>query len=281
MAVVDRYKNNADGITFRERTKQARQKRLFNTLKRLYVVIGAWALVIAYLVSPYSKARINNITGNRTIITQDDIYQIGNFTSGMFWWSVNEQDIEQRLNNYKFIASADLMVNPLGLELELFEISVVAKYGSECNSYGDSCTFILSNGNEVSGKDNFNSLDIKHIASFGSVPRLVNSNEFSEEQLNVLYALLGRVSREVRNGIVSISKNEITTTTVVDVLLNGGYYNLDNNLNLIIDLGSLDAKLTTTNIEVITDNIRVINPPLKEGNYCYIYRASDYALPCE
>lgn len=281
MAIVNRNKNNADGITFRERTKLARQKRLFNTLKRLYVVIAAWALVITYLVSPYSKARINTISGNRTIITQDDVYQIGNFSSQMFWWSINEQEIEQRLNNYKFVSSANIIVHPLGLDVELYEISVVAKYGSECNSYGDACTFILSNGNEVQGKDNFNSLDIKHIASFGSVPRLIDANEFSVDQLNVLFALLGRVSKEVRNGIVSISKNEATTTTVVNVMLNGGYYNLDNNLNLIIDLGSLDAKLTANNIDVITENIRIINPSLKDGSYCYIYRASDYALPCE
>jgi hypothetical protein len=281
MATVDRYKNNGDGITFRDRTKQARQKRLFNTLKRLYIVIAAWALVIGYLVSPYSKARINNITGNQTILSQADIYEIGNFNSGSFWWAVDENTVEQRLNAYKFISSADITIHPLGLEVELFEISVVAKYGSDCLRYGDACTFILSNGNEVEGKDNFNSLDVKHIASFGSVPNIIESNLFSQEQLSVLYALLGRVSREVRNGIISIKKSEITTTTVVDIILSGAYYNLDNDLQLVIDLGSLDAKLKTENILIISESIRLQNPPLKNGNYCYIYRASDYALPCE
>jgi cell division septal protein FtsQ len=281
MATVDRYKNNGDGITFRDRTKQARQKRLFNTLKRLYIVIAAWALVIGYLVSPYSKARINNITGNQTILSQADIYEIGNFNSGSFWWAVDENTVEQRLNAYKFISSADITIHPLGLEVELFEISVVAKYGSDCLRYGDACTFILSNGNEVEGKDNFNSLDVKHIASFGSVPNVIESNLFSQEQLSVLYALLGRVSREVRNGIISIKKSEITTTTVVDIILSGAYYNLDNDLQLVIDLGSLDAKLKTENILIISESIRLQNPPLKNGNYCYIYRASDYALPCE
>jgi cell division septal protein FtsQ len=281
MATVDRYKNNGDGITFRDRTKQARQKRLFNTLKRLYIVIAAWALVIGYLVSPYSKARINNITGNQTILSQADIYEIGNFNSGSFWWAVDENTVEQRLNAYKFISSADITIHPLGLEVELFEISVVAKYGSDCLRYGDACTFILSNGNEVEGKDNFNSLDVKHIASFGSVPNVIESNLFSQEQLSVLYALLGRVSREVRNGIISIMKSEITTTTVVDIILSGAYYNLDNDLQLVIDLGSLDAKLKTENILIISESIRLQNPPLKNGNYCYIYRASDYALPCE
>jgi cell division septal protein FtsQ len=281
MATVDRYKNNGDGITFRDRTKQARQKRLFNTLKRLYIVIAAWALVIGYLVSPYSKARINNITGNQTILSQADIYEIGNFNSGSFWWAVDENTVEQRLNAYKFISSADITIHPLGLEVELFEISVVAKYGSDCLRYGDACTFILSNGNEIEGKDNFNSLDVKHIASFGSVPNVIESNLFSQEQLSVLYALLGRVSREVRNGIISIKKSEITTTTVVDIILSGAYYNLDNDLQLVIDLGSLDAKLKTENILIISESIRLQNPPLKNGNYCYIYRASDYALPCE
>jgi hypothetical protein len=281
MATVDRYKNNGDGITFRDRTKQARQKRLFNTLKRLYIVIAAWALVIGYLVSPYSKARINNITGNQTILSQADIYEIGNFNSGSFWWAVDENTVEQRLNAYKFISSADITIHPLGLEVELFEISVVAKYGSDCLRYGDACTFILSNGNEIEGKDNFNSLDVKHIASFGSVPNIIESNLFSQEQLSVLYALLGRVSREVRNGIISIKKSEITTTTVVDIILSGAYYNLDNDLQLVIDLGSLDAKLKTENILIISESIRLQNPPLKNGNYCYIYRASDYALPCE
>jgi cell division septal protein FtsQ len=281
MATVDRYKNNGDGITFRDRTKQARQKRLFNTLKRLYIVIAAWAVVIGYLVSPYSKARINNITGNQTILSQADVYQIGNFDSSLFWWAVDENAVEQRLNAYKFISSADVVIHPLGLEVELFEISVVAKYGTECVRYGDACIYILSNGNEVDGKDNFNSLDVKHIASFGSVPTILEANLFSQEQLSVLYALLGRVSREVRNGIVSIKKNEITTTTVVDITLSGAYYNLDNNLLLVIDLGSLDAKLKTENIQIITDSIRLQNPPLKNGSYCYIYRATDYALPCE
>lgn len=281
MATVERYKNNGDGITFRDRTKQARQKRLFNTLKRLYVVIAAWAIVIGYLISPYSKARINNITGNQTILSQADVYEIGNFNSGLFWWAVDEISVEQRLNSYKFISSADVVIHPLGLEVELFEISVVAKYGSDCVRYGDSCIFILSNGNEVDGKDNFNSLDVKHIASFGSVPTILESNLFSQEQLNVLYALLGRVSREVRNGIISIKKSEITTTTVVDIILNGAYYNIDSNLQLLIDLGSLDAKLKTENIIIITESIRMQNPPLKNGNYCYIYRATDYALPCE
>jgi hypothetical protein len=281
MAAVERYKNNGDGITFRDRTKQSRQKRLFNTLKRLYIVIAAWAVVIGYLVSPYSKARINNITGNQTILSQADVYEIGNFNSSLFWWAVDESAVEQRLNSYKFISSADITIHPLGLEVELFEISVVAKYGSSCARYGDACIYILSNGNEVDGKDNFNSLDVKHIASFGSVPTVVESTLFSQEQLSVLYALLGRVCREVRNGIISIKKSEITTTTVVDIILSGAYYNLDSDLQLVIDLGSLDAKLKTENILIITESIRLQNPPLKNGNYCYIYRATDYALPCE
>jgi hypothetical protein len=281
MALTQRNINSGDGITFRDRTKAARQKRLFNTLKRLYVVIAVWALVIGYLVSPYSKARINNINGLRTILSEPDIYQISNINPNAFWWSIDKAAVEQRLNNYKYIASADLTIHPLGLELELYEISVVVKYGPQCNSYGDDCTFILSNGNEVAGKDNFNSLDIKHIASFGSIPRLENANQFSNEQLSVLFALLGRVDQKVRNGIISVSKNEITTTTVVDVLLNGPYYNLDSNLKLVIDLGSLDAKLNENNIQIITSNIRAINPPQKDGSYCYIYRATDYALPCE
>lgn len=281
MAISNRFNADINGLTFRERTKQARQKRLFNTLKRLYVVIAFWALVVAYLVSPYSRARINNIDGVTTIINRDDIYQIGNFNSGMFWWSIDESDIEQRLSNYKYIASIDVVVNPLGLDINLNEVSVVAKYGDQCLSYGDACTFILSNGNEVLGKDNFTSVDIKHIASFGNVPRILSRDSFSAEQQSVLYLLLGRVDRQVRNGMKTIVKSPITTTTVVEVVFNGGYYNLSNDLKLVIDLASLDAKLSSDNINLIVATIKANNPELKNNQYCYIYRAADYALPCD
>ena len=280
MASTNRYSSNINGLTFRERTKKGHQKRLFNTIKRLYIVIGFWALVIAYIVSPYSKAKINSISGFTTILNQNDIYQIGNFSNQMFWWSVDENNIEQRLKEYKYIADANLEVTPLGLELFLNEISVVAKYGDQCVSYGDSCTFLLSNGNEVLGKDNFTSLDVKHIASFGNVPRIIDRNNFSDEQLAVLYLLMGRVSKDIRNGMRQLSKSPITTTTVVDIILNGQYFNLNNDLKLVIDLASLDSKLTRPNLELIVENINANQPPLLNGQYCYIYRASDYALPC-
>jgi hypothetical protein len=281
MAISDRYNSNINGLTFRERTKQARQKRLFNTLKRLYLVVGVWALVIAYLVSPYSKARINAINGVTTILNENDIYQIANFNPNNFWWAIDQREIEQRLNNYKYIENANLRVTPLGLEIDINEISVVAKYGSQCLNYGDNCIFILSNSNEVIGLDNFASIDVKHIASFGNIALIKQPNDFSNEQRAVLYLLLGRVSKDIRNGLLTIAKSPITTTTVIDLILSGSYFNLNHDLKLVIDLGSLDAKLTRPNIDFIIGSIRANNPSLVEGRYCYIYRAADYALPCE
>lgn len=272
---------NSNTSTFKARCKSARKKRLDSIKKRFFVVLVFWILIIAYLVSPLSKARIIQLSGNISILNSEDIYSIAGFSNSNFLWSINSENIENELNNYQYIKNSTVDVSPLGVKIELNEISVVGKKGNYCENYGDDCTYYLSDGKEVNGLNNFKAIDVKHIAQFGSIPFLLDEDNYTNEQFLLLLDLLGKTEKNVRNEIASISKNDISTTTVVDFVFKANDLNLSNDLLLIVDLGSIDKKLTEKNIDIIRNSILTSSPSLKDDKYCYIYRAADYALPCD
>lgn len=272
---------NNNTSTFKARCKNARKKRLDNIKKRFFVILVFWVLIISYLISPLSKARIIDLSGNTSILNSEDIYNIADFSNSTFLWSINSVEIENKLNDYQYIDSATVDLSPLGVKIALNEVSVVGKKGNYCDNYGDDCIYYLSNGNEINGLNNFKAIDVKHIAQFGDIPFLFDENQYTSEQFLLLLDLLGKTKREIRNEILSISKNSISTTTVVDFVFSGQDLNIDNDLLLVIDLGSVDKKLTKENIDVIRNSISTSSPSLKDGKYCYIYRAADYALPCD
>ena len=267
--------------SFQARCQAAYERERTEMKSRIAIVLLVWVVIIAYLVCPLSKARITSVSGNMTMLTNEDLYTIGGFSNRNFLWSLNKDNIIKNLENYEFIEDADISLTPFGVKLTIDEVSVVGKAGKACTTYGDDCTYYLSNGNEVYGLNDYKSINVKHIANFGSVPYFEDLSDFTDNQKSILFKELGNVKRDIRNSIKLIARDtEIKTSPVIDVTFDGPKIGLTSDLVLKVDITGIEAKLTEANLTYIRDTIAAKNPALQDGKYCYIYRSSDYVLPC-
>ncbi len=266
--------------TFQERCKKALAKERKQTNKRIIIVGVVWALIIGYMVSPLSKARVVSVSGN-VMLDNNDLESIANLSAKEFLWSLNKETIEENLAKYDYIESASVNVGAFGVKVDLEEISVVAKSNKTCDTYGEcECTYYLSNGNEIVGYKDYRANNVKHIAKFGDIPYIENLSSFNSNQTLILFKELGYTNKEVRNIIISLKKNS-TTSSVVDVELKGNELDLENNLILQVDISTLSDKLTMKNLKYLANMIKKQDDPSKkDGKYCYIYRSADYLLPC-
>ncbi len=278
-------KSNSDSVvsaTFQARCQAARLREQNEMKSRLVVVAIVWILIIAYLISPLSRARIIALDGNISMLTSADIYAIGGFSTQNFLWATERSEIEEKLKQYDYIQDASLTYTPFGIKVAIDEISVVGKEGAACQVYGDLCTFYLSNGNEVNGHNDYKANNVKHIAQFGHIPYINGVNSLSDNQKKIMFKQLGEVAKDVRNAMVSITVNsEVTSTIILDVIINASYLKLNNDLLLQVDLSGIDSKLTADKLTYIRNKIGETNPALINNQYCYIYRSADFVLPCQ
>lgn len=267
--------------TFKNRCQEAQLKNQTERKTRIIIVAIIWLVIVAYLICPLSKARIVSVSGNLTMLNTNDLYEIGGFSSSNFIWSLNKDTIKANYRNYDYINDADISITPFGVKITIDEISVVGKSSATCTNYGDNCIYYLSNGNEVSGYNDYRANNLKHIANFGAIPYIDSVDKMSEAQKSVLFLELGKVSKDIRNSISTIALNkDVTNNTVVNVTFNGASIALNADLELQVDAAGISSKLTEENLSYIRDVIAK-SAVSKEKGYCYIYRSNDYVLPCE
>lgn len=264
--------------SFQSRCQSARAKEKSELKTRVVVVAVVWAVVSLYLLCPLSKARITNISGNLTILTAEDLYEIGGFSPREFLWAVDKKRVETNLKKYDFIQDATISLTPFGAKLTIDEVSVVGKTPL---SGEEGYIYYLSDGREARDRNDYLAANVKHIAKFGAIPTIADISAFNENQKTILFAQLGNVPKSVRNSMVSIALNKkALPASVVDVVFDKDAFNLKYDLELQVDIAGVAKKLSVENVAYIADETRDKEAG-PSGKYCYIYRAGDYILPCE
>ena len=140
---------------------------------RIFVVGLLWAIIIAYLVSPFSKASIVSYEGNYCVIDQKDVYTIGEFDDSTFWWNINLKEVENKLLSYgdgKYILDVDISYNINGIKVVLEENKIVGRFKNASDNY----VYVLRDGSTFVDDSTLNTsqhyYDKKHLNETKNIP---------------------------------------------------------------------------------------------------------------
>lgn len=220
-----------------------------NMVTRIVIVVILWLLIIAYLISPFSKAKIVEIKGNNLNFTSSYISEVGDFSQNSFLWSVNYRKAKENLVNHRYINDIEFKPSILGLTVIIDEVVVVGKNEEEDTKY------FLSDGTSVRKSSlDFNDPlkpDYTFIGQYSKLP-LIEETTFENENFRLLYHNLGHINHELLTSINCISKaNEFENFTCVKMQFSKEDLNLEQDLELYCDVKYLSKLVTVDNVNLV------------------------------
>lgn len=253
-------------------TQKKKKKALLSG--RIFVVLLFWAIIISYLVSPFSKAKIVNYGGHHCVIEKEDIYTIGEFDDSTFWWNINLKDLEEKLMDYaegKYILDVDISYTINGLKIDLEENKIVGKFLNSSSNY----VYVLRDGStfvdDLTLDTTQHYYDKKHLNNTSHIPyvdyKIVSSNSGKDvmEEL-AKFELTDKVSKielapSLSNG--AVEQYKLTFSKELN--------HLNYDLEVIININDLVSVLTNENYSLLTAYVLDNDECLIEGKYQVIY----------
>lgn len=253
-------------------TQQKKQKALLSG--RIFVVALLWTIIIAYLISPFSKAKIISYEGNYCVIEEEDVYSIGEFEENTFWWNINLKDVEEKLLNYgdeKYIMDVDISYSINGIKVVLEENKIVGRFLNSSSNY----VYLLRDGSTFVDDATLDTAqhyyDKKHLNSTKHIPyidyEIVSSNsknDLAEELARFeLIDKLDSVSKEKSINIGEVEQYKLT--------FKSDDIDLPYDLEVIINLDDFVSVLTVENFPLLTAWVKDNNDCFINGKYSVIY----------
>lgn len=122
--------------SFKEKVKKSAKITLFKVITRSFFSVLTLTLILVYLLSPMGKVKINHLSGN-FYLNSDDVLEIANLSKNDSLLGIKEEDIMKKLNNSSYIASSTVRWHMTYLDIEIDEVAAIAMSNNET---------ILSNG---------------------------------------------------------------------------------------------------------------------------------------
>ena len=265
--------DKAHSFDFNEWCEQQKKKKKALLGGRIFVVAIFWAIIIAYLVSPFSKSKIVSFEGNQSVISKDDVYNIGEFKKDSFWWSTNLKDVENKLLDYgngKYILDVDLQYSINGINVKLEENIIVGKYLNANNNY----VYVLRDGSTFVDDARLDTsqhyYDKKHLGLTKNIPTIEHSIVTSNSGNDFLEQL---ARLEQRDKLSSIEKADaLSTVEQFKLTFSKEKVGIDHDLVVIISANSMVHALKEENFKLllalVTDNA---NYYLSNDQYVAMY----------
>ena len=241
---------------------------------RIFVVGLLWAIIISYLISPFSKATIVSYEGNYCVIDKEDVYSIGEFDDSTFWWNINLNDVENKLLSYgegKYILDVDISYNINGIKVKLEENKIVGRFKNASDNY----VYVLRDGTTFVDDSTLNTsqhyYDKKHLNETKNIPyvqkEIVESNTCKDvmEQL-ARFELLEKLS--------SIEKAQTLAGGVVEqykLTFAKEKTALDYDLEVVINIDDLVSVMSIKNYPLLVAWVKDNVECLIDGKYSVIY----------
>ena len=253
-------------------TQRKKQKALLSG--RIFVVALLWTIIIAYLISPFSKAQIISYEGNYCVIEEEDIYSIGEFEENTFWWNINLKDVEKKLLDYgdgKYILDADISYSINGIKVHIEENKIVGKFMNSSNNYvyvlRDGSTFV--NDSTLDTSQHY--YDKKHLNLTKYIP-LIDYEIINSNSKNDLVEELAKF--ELLDKLYSIQKENSLNIDEVEqykLTFKADDIGLSCDLEVVIDLNYFVSVLTNENFPLLTAWVKDNNDCYNDGKYSVIY----------
>ncbi len=125
-----------DVANFKEKINKSTKKSFIKVLVRSFFSLFSLALILIYIVSPLNKVKINQLSGN-FYLTSENVLELANLTTEDSLLRYHKQEIMERLNSSSFVASSKVEWHMTYLNVYIDEVAPLAKSGND---------ILLSNG---------------------------------------------------------------------------------------------------------------------------------------
>lgn len=267
-------KKDLKNINFNSWCEQQNKKKKALLGSRIFLVAVFWGLILAYLISPFSKATIVEYQGNYEVVNKDDIYNLGDFDENSFWWSVDLNKTKEKISSYansKYILDLELIYTFTGIKVHIEENVITAKYIEDGNTVyllRDGTSFI-DDGNLENSSDGY--FHLKHLNKSGKILEL-NKEGISNDMLSLLLEQLATSSarhfiNDVKINNIIDSSNNITN---YEITFLKDRIHKDKDLKLVVRAEEISNVLSSSNFQ------RILN--FVCGNEEFLYNECYYAI---
>ena len=125
-----------DVSSFKEKVKKSTKINLFKFIARSFFSISTLTLILVYLLSPLGKVKINKLSGNY-YLSSNDVLKLANLSKKDSLLKVREDVLMNRLNASSYISSSSVKWHMTYLNIYVDEVAPIAKSKKD---------IILSNG---------------------------------------------------------------------------------------------------------------------------------------
>lgn len=241
---------------------------------RIFVVGLLWAIIISYLISPFSKASIVSYEGNYCVIDKQDVYTIGEFDDSTFWWNINLKDVEEKLMSYadgKYILDVDISYNINGIKVVLEENKIVGRFKNASDNY----VYVLRDGTTFVDDSTLNTsqhyYDKKHLSETKNIPLV--QKEIVES--NTCKDVMEELSKfELLDKLGTIAKAKIYAEGIVEqykLIFPKEKTGMNYDLEVYINLEDIVSVLSNENYPLLSAWVKDNKECLINNKYSVIY----------
>ncbi len=150
-------------------------------IKRIFVIVILWIMIILYFVTPLSKVNLK-VTGN-VYYSQEELRKMSYINKNDFWWLVDEKKVIKVLESYEYISHVEVKKGITGIKMNITEIYPI---GVKNNKY-------ILNNSAVIDKSDYPLND--------KITNLTNFDSIDNDDLNQVINKYNEVNLEIREKI--------------------------------------------------------------------------------
>lgn len=222
---------------------------------KLLIALIIWAVLIIYLITPFSTYKMMHVKGN-VYLSEDEIIELAGIKN-TWWWVIDSGKLKSKLETYDNIDNVSISKGLNGLNISILEKYPLAIRNDK---------YLMNTTLELLDKSEYNY----------SINNLVDISEIQEQYLNVFANQYIHVDLDIRETFYKASMEDDK------ILIFEGKFDEKSYFKMKLNLDCVSIKLSSTNFykikkeilgKVINDNVEYNkeNPCIVEYNFTNVY----------
>lgn len=238
--------DNTMTFSFEKERYEYHSKKRRRKIIRLLIALVIWAVLIIYLLTPFSKYKMMHVKGN-VYIKEDEIIEMANIKN-TWWWLVDSSELKLALEKHENIDNVSISKGFNGLNISIFERYPIAIKEDK---------YVL-NTLELINKEDYK-IDIGDV---------IEVNELDSQYLNLFANQYIHVDLDIRNTFYKAIMEDNKTIVLKGKFSESSYFEMK------LDIDSLAIKLSSSNFikirEEILGKMSIDNVEYSKENPCIV-----------
>ena len=226
-------KMNAMTFSIEKEREEYHLRKKKRKMVKLYISLVMWALIIAFLCTPFATYKAMSVNGN-VYLSEEEVIDFAGIKHS-WWWAIDSDKVRKKLEEHENIDNVSVSFDWKGVHISILERYPLASLTIEGNEY-----YITNTGFEpvLKSECHFYEDNVIDISNLPELKRNEFIRKYSNVSLNVRETFYGLEQTE-KDGVV-ILKGKINENT---------YFNME------IKLEYLDVKLREEKFNNIKEEI--------------------------